>query len=559
MSRLPPRAAYTSNLTRRNLHRRDDLSLAGRACYASERLPDGELRHDEETIRMAPPLTGSEGRRATADCGKPTGIDPLALDGGRCVMNRWPGLVPETLPIEIRQRVVAACERFESAWRGGERPAIELYLEGLGPVERTAALHGLVALEFKLRREEQRPSDAQGIRESLSRRCDRRRDGLCNVESAHLRVDTPANGIPIGPPVEGTELVLTASGVGESTIAVGGSARVGRPSQGSSPPRLGRYQVVRLLGEGSFGSVYLARDGELDRDVAIKVPTTLAHGDARSTRGFTGRGPSGGRPRGTRRSSAFTTSAAMTTARSLSSSSTSKGRPSADLLGRGRVEAVRLAGLIASIADAVHHAHRAGLVHRDLKPANIMIDEQGKPRVADFGLAITEDLQTDRAGEVAGTPNYMAPEQVRGEAHRLDGRTDIWAIGVILYEGLTGRLPFIACDRAALFDEILHRDPKPPRQIDDSIPRELERICLRCLCKRMPDRYSSSIDLADDLRAWLADGGFARRGAPTDHGRPAPRRRRAAKRGPGRPQGPTSFRQARLRGLPGPAARTARS
>ena len=86
-----------------------------------------------------------------------------------------------------------------------------------------------------------------------------------------------------------------------------------------------------------------------------------------------------------------------------------------------------------------------------------MIDEQGKPRVADFGLAITEDLQTDRAGEVAGTPTYMAPEQVRGEAHRLDGRTDIWALGVILYQGLTGRLPFIARDRTAP----LRRDPAP--------------------------------------------------------------------------------------------------
>ena len=101
--------------------------------------------------------------------------------------------------------------------------------------------------------------------------------------------------------------------------------------------------------------------------------------------------------------------------------------------------------------------------------------------MADFGLAVTEALQHDRAGEVAGTPTYMAPEQVRGEAHRLDGRTDIWALGVILYQGLTGRLPFAARGPHALFDEILHRDPKPPRQIDDAMPRELERICLKCL------------------------------------------------------------------------------
>jgi serine/threonine protein kinase len=149
----------------------------------------------------------------------------------------------------------------------------------------------------------------------------------------------------------------------------------------------------------------------------------------------------------------------------------SKGTTLADLLRQGRIERARLAGLIADVADAVHHAHGAGLVHRDLKPSNIMVDEQGRPRVADFGLAITEADRYERFGEVAGTPTYMAPEQVRGEAHRLDGRTDVWALGVILYHGSTGRLPFSARDRATLFDEILHREPTPPRQVDERSPR----------------------------------------------------------------------------------------
>ena len=97
----------------------------------------------------------------------------------------------------------------------------------------------------------------------------------------------------------------------------------------------------------------------------------------------------------------------------------------------------------------------------------------------------------------------MAPEQVRGEVHRLDGRTDVWALGIILYQGLTGRLPFVGRDRATLFEEILRREPRPPRQINDAIPRELERICLKCLSKRMTDRHGSAADLAEDLRAWL--------------------------------------------------------
>jgi eukaryotic-like serine/threonine-protein kinase len=417
-------------------------------------------------------------------------------------MNRWPGLLPETLPLEIRRRVVAACVRFESAWRVGGRPAIELHLEGLGPVERTAVLHELVALEIQLRSEE---GDCPKLTEYMNRFPD---DAPIVATAFGLSKNTPAvpapaKDIPSGQSVEGTEPPAMASGVAETTAA---GYRECDDNHAFLPQRLGRYQIVRLLGAGSFGSVYLARDGELDRDVAIKVPTARALAmpsrleallaEARLAAGLrhpaivgvydVGHDDDG---------SAFIVLEYV------------EGTTLADLLGRGRVEAVRLAGLIASVADAVHHAHRAGLVHRDLKPSNIMIDAQGKPRVADFGIALTETLQTDRAGEVAGTPTHMAPEQVRGEAHRLDGRTDIWALGVILYQGLTGRLPFIARDRTALFDEVLHREPKPPRQIDDSIPRELERICLKCLSKRMPDRYSSSIDLADDLRAWLVAAG----------------------------------------------------
>ena len=227
--------------------------------------------------------------------------------------------------------------------------------------------------------------------------------------------------------------------------------------RGSLPRRLGRYQVVRLLGQGSSGSVYLARDGELDRDVAIKVPTARSLAlpgrleamlaEARLAAGLKHPAIVGVHDVGHDDDGSVFIVLEYVEGTTLS-----------DLLQRGRIEPVRLAGLIASVADAVHHAHGAGLVHRDLKPSNIMIDGQGQPRVADFGLAITEASQHDKAGEVAGTPTHMAPEQVRGEAHRLDGRTDVWALGVILYQGLTGRLPFVGRDR----DDALRRDP-PPR------------------------------------------------------------------------------------------------
>ena len=162
-----------------------------------------------------------------------------------------------------------------------------------------------------------------------------------------------------------------------------------------------------------------------------------------------------------------------------------------------------VAGLVASVADAIAHAHRNGVYHRDLKPSNILVDGNDSPLVTDFGVAILESAQRRHRGERAGTPAYMSPEIVRGESHFIDGRSDIWSLGVILYELLTGRRPFLDKQKADLFDEIKYREPIPLRQIDQSISPELERICLRCLSKRSRDRYLTGNDLANDLREWV--------------------------------------------------------
>ena len=156
--------------------------------------------------------------------------------------------------------------------------------------------------------------------------------------------------------------------------------------------------------------------------------------------------------------------------------------------------------IMADVADAVAAAHRAGVIHRDLKPSNILLDELRQPHVCDFGLALEESQQRERKGECAGTLAYMAPEQLRGESHQLDGRADIWAVGVILYEMLTGRPPFRGRDRQELTEEILTRDPRPPRQINARLGRSVERACLRCLEKRPAQRYPTAADVAEDLR-----------------------------------------------------------
>jgi serine/threonine protein kinase/formylglycine-generating enzyme required for sulfatase activity len=261
--------------------------------------------------------------------------------------------------------------------------------------------------------------------------------------------------------------------------------------------------VQGVLGRGGFGTVYLAHDHELKRPVAIKVPVAGRLGSENAILSLLKEAQIAA---GLRHPWIVTIHdvGRLANGECYFVMEYVQGQTLGEFL-RRRPSDAQVTDLMLALAEALHHAHERGLVHRDLKPSNILIDATGHPRITDFGLAVEARTQHLLAGEVAGTPGYMAPEQVRGETHRLDARTDLWSLGVILYEMLTGKRPFSGRGQE-LYDAILHRDPEPPRRVNSAVPRELERICLKCLAKRMSDRYPTAAALAEDLRCWRGEG-----------------------------------------------------
>ena len=409
------------------------------------------------------------------------------------------------------EHVDRACDRFEAACRAGECPTIEDHLAGTPDPVRSALLEELIAVALHWGRR-------RGELRAPAKHDDRIPDGAPRVELSSIVADSAHTAHHTSLTLEPTlEAGSVGPGPGQDAelAAIPAAGKVSSKLQAATAPsdaleldstRIGPvipgYAIEGELGRGGMGVVYKAKHLRLNRVVAIKMISAGSFPTAHSVRRF-------------QAEAEFAAALDHPGIVPVYEVGEYQGWPFfamklveggnlAQQLRRLRADRRAAVRLLIQVARAVHYAHQRGVLHRDLKPANILLDSQGEPVVADFGLARRLDgtAGLSSIGTALGTPSYMAPEQV-ADSKGTTTAADVYSLGAVLFELLTGRAPFRAGGLLETLRQVQDEPPPPPRSLDPSIDATLELICLKCLEKSPQSRYSSAEALAVDLDRWL--------------------------------------------------------
>jgi serine/threonine protein kinase/tetratricopeptide (TPR) repeat protein len=408
--------------------------------------------------------------------------------------------------------VSQVCAEFTSSWEaalksGREAPSIDLFLSRVSLTDRSELQQELNEIhQAYSERFPQSVWTGATIDQEANTPCPK---SMATVDSTERVSGTMAGsaGDPAAtlehvstPPVSGA--TPDGPGLPNAAFSLEETNRAASDTKGVHVPG---YEIVGELGRGGMGVVYKARQIGLNRWVALKMVLAAAHASKHQLDRF------------------LTEAKAVADLQhpnivQIYENGEYDDLPffSLEFVGGGSLDAKvhrkaqpprEAAHMVETLAQAVQYAHERGVIHRDLKPANILLTADGIPKITDFGLAkrLAEDSGQTKSGTLMGTPNYMAPEQARGEIQLVGPLADVYTLGAILYELLTGRPPFQGTTVLETVKQVTNDEPVPPSRLEPQVPRDLETICLKCLQKDMGKRYHSARMLADDLRRFLSD------------------------------------------------------